>query len=82
MCEVLSPGTEALDRGEKMDLYARHAVRHLWLLHPEERYLEVHRLAADGWLKVATFPTSACVRAEPFDAVELSVGVLFGDDED
>jgi len=31
ICEVLSPRTAQVDRGEKMPLYARHRVEHLWL---------------------------------------------------
>jgi Uma2 family endonuclease len=34
VCEVLSPSTEALDRGEKMESYAREGVGHLWRVSP------------------------------------------------
>jgi Uma2 family endonuclease len=36
-CEVLSPRTEGFDRGEKVPIYAREAVRHVWLVDPIEQ---------------------------------------------
>jgi hypothetical protein len=44
--------------------------------------LLVHRWAPDGYLVVQRAATGETVRAEPFDAIELRVGFLFGDDED
>src|SRR5690606_30130204 len=46
VCEVLSPSTEAVDRAQKVRLYAREGVAHVWLLNPRGRTLEV--LALDG----------------------------------
>src|SRR5882757_4578268 len=34
VCEVLSPGTEATDRADKMPIYAREKVAHVWLVDP------------------------------------------------
>jgi len=45
VCEVVSPSTEAIDRAEKMRIYAREGVRHAWLVDPIARTLEVFRLA-------------------------------------
>lgn len=44
LIEILSPGTRERDRTLKRHLYARHGVRELWLVDPEERKVEVHRL--------------------------------------
>jgi hypothetical protein len=41
----------------------------------------VHRWHADGYLEVLAAERVQRVRAEPFDAIELDVGVLLGDDE-
>jgi Uma2 family endonuclease len=76
-CEVLSPSTEKVDRGRKMDVYHRESVGHVWLLSPTLRTLEVYRRADPGWLRVATFEGDALVRAEPFDAVELDLTGLW-----
>lgn len=71
VCEVVSPGTERLDRAKKMPVYARENVSHLWLVNPVARTLEVYRLAEGGWLLLATHEGASRVRPEPFDAVEL-----------
>jgi len=42
--EILSPGTRDRDRTLKRHLYARHGVRELWLVDPDARSVEVHRL--------------------------------------
>ncbi len=76
VCEVLSPSTQALDRTEKMDVYAREGVAHLWLVDPKSRTLEVYRLEGK-WMRVATHRDDAIVRAEPFDAIELELGALW-----
>jgi Uma2 family endonuclease len=83
ICEVLSPSTQAFDRSEKMDVYAREGVRRAWLVDPLARLLEVWRLE-DGkhggqWLRVGTWTGEALVRAEPFDAIELELAALWAD---
>src|SRR3954468_13756744 len=44
LCEVLSPGTEAIDRVKKLRVYPRERVAHVWLVNPAERTLEILRL--------------------------------------
>ena len=41
VCEVLSPATAALDRSQKLPLYARAGVAYAWLVDPVLRTLEV-----------------------------------------
>lgn len=77
VCEVISPGTERLDRGEKLEIYRREQVAHVWLVSPLARTLEVLRLTGDGFLLVAVHTAPGPVLAEPFDAVELDLGLLF-----
>jgi len=72
-CEVLSPTTEAIDRGRKMLVYAREGVSHLWLVNPIHRTLESYRLVASRWTLLATFVGDAAVRAEPFEDVALDM---------
>jgi Uma2 family endonuclease len=43
ICEVLSPGTAALDRTQKLPIYAREGVAHAWLVDPIEQTLESFR---------------------------------------
>ncbi len=76
-CEVLSRSTETHDRGTKMPIYAREQVKHLWLVDPIAQTLEVYRLKADGWLLLATHTRNSKVRAEPFEAIELELELLW-----
>lgn len=77
VCEVLSPSTEQVDRGRKLDLYHREGVSHAWLLSPPLRTIEVYRRHDLGWLRVVTFAGEVVARVEPFDAVPLDLAVLW-----
>ncbi len=79
VCEVVSPGTERLDRAKKMPVYAREKVQFLWLVNPLARTLEAYRLAEGRWLLLATHEGTNRVRVEPFDGVELDLSPLWGD---
>jgi Uma2 family endonuclease len=73
ICEILSPSTAKLDRGEKLDVYARENVAHAWLLDPQDKTLEVLRLENARWTRIAFHHDDAVVRAEPFDAIEIAL---------
>ncbi len=77
ICEVLSPSTEAVDRAEKMPIYAREGVAHVWLLDPLMRTLEAFRLDGQTFRLLATWRDEAVVRAEPFDAIALQLEYLW-----
>ena len=82
VCEVLSRSTESLDRGEKIRLYARSGVISAWLVNPIARTLEVLRLSSEKpgeWLTLGVFRDDARVRAEPFEALELDLSILWQD---
>jgi len=77
VCEVLSPGTESIDRGKKMRIYRRESVSHVWLLNPVTRTLEVYRLETGRWVLLDTYEGDAAVRAEPFETFELELSLLW-----
>jgi Uma2 family endonuclease len=77
LCEVLSSGTEATDRGKKLRIYRRERVGHVWLVNPTLRTLEVYRLEGDHWVLLDTFEGDTKIRPEPFSAVELDLGTLW-----
>ena len=79
VCEPLSPSTTKIDRAEKLPIYAEHGVGHAWLVDPAARTLEVLRLENGRWSIRATYCEDARIRAEPFDAIELDLGVLWAD---
>lgn len=76
-CEVLSPRTEGFDRGEKVPVYAREGVRHVWLVDPIEQTLEILRLDENGYTLRGVHHGDARIRAEPFDAIELDLSILW-----
>jgi Uma2 family endonuclease len=73
VCEVVSPSTEAIDRGRKLRIYAREGVGHLWLVNPLARTLEVYRLSDEEWLLVQTSVDDEIVQAEPFESVSIEM---------
>lgn len=77
VCEVLSPSTYALDRGRKLQIYARESVLHVWLVEPSAKVLEVLRLDDGAYRIVATYEGDAKVSAEPFQAIQLELGILW-----
>jgi Uma2 family endonuclease len=81
VCEVLSASTAKMDRADKLPIYAREQVGHAWLLDPIQRTLEVMRLDGGHWTLLGVFKDDARVRAEPFDAFELDLAILWADVE-
>jgi Uma2 family endonuclease len=79
VCEVLSRSTEKLDRDEKLPYYAAHGVRHVWLLDPIDKRLEVYSLNTETkrWREVQIHQGDTTIRATPFDAIELDLGALW-----
>ena len=77
VAEVLSPSTVALDRGRKLALYARAQVAHVWLVDPIAQTLEVLRLDGETYRLMQVASGADRVRAEPFDAIELGLDVLW-----
>jgi len=78
VCEVLSPSTEATDRADKMPIYAREGVQFAWLIDPILKTFEVFTLGPERrWSVAAVHRDDARVRAEPFDAIELDLSLLW-----
>ncbi|WNG13241.1 Uma2 family endonuclease [Cystobacter fuscus] len=77
VCEVLSPSTAALDRGRKLAVYHQEGVGHAWLVDPRAHSLEVYGRGEKGWRLVSRHGGEETVRAEPFDAEPLELGLLW-----
>jgi Uma2 family endonuclease len=80
VCEILSPNNASDDTVKKLRLYHRATVPHYWIIDSRDSTLTVMRWSADGYITVMRAERTETVRAEPFQAVELSVATLFGDD--
>lgn len=76
--EVLSPSTEARDRGVKFTDYASHGVREYWLVDPVAESVEVHRLA-EGSYAPAARETEGVVLSEVIPGLEVPVRAIFDD---
>jgi Uma2 family endonuclease len=61
-------------------LYHRAAIPHYWIVDPRDATMTVMRWSEDGYITLLRAERGETVRAEPFDAIEFAVGVLFGDD--
>ena len=78
VCEVLSKSTADHDREEKMPVYAREGVRHVWLVDPIAKTLEVYTLGVDGrWGEPVRHGGTDVVRAAPFEAIGLDLSALW-----
>ncbi|WP_437579055.1 Uma2 family endonuclease [Sorangium sp. So ce887] len=82
VAEVLSSSTAARDLGDKRTIYHTAGVGHYWVLDPANRILIVYRWAHEGYLFTLSAGAGAPARAEPFEALELRVGLLFGDEDE
>ncbi len=82
ICEIISASSASNDTVKKKRAYHKQEVPHYWLLDPVRETLSVLRWSPDGYIEVLSAMRGERVRAEPFDAIELQVGVFFGDDEE
>jgi Uma2 family endonuclease len=80
ICEVVSSANAKDDTVKKLRLYHRVAVPHYWIVDPRDSTLTVMRWSDAGYVTLMRAERAEVVRPEPFDAIELAVGTLFGDD--
>jgi Uma2 family endonuclease len=80
VCEVLAPSSWRVDTVSKFRTLHRRGVLFYWVADPEHGTLTVYRHEEDGYLVAAVAERGEVARLPPFDAVELEVGFLLGDD--
>lgn len=73
-CEILSPRTERLDRGSKMDAYVRAGVGFVWLIDPALRMVEAFRAEGGKWVRLGAWQDDVRARIAPFEAIEVAIG--------
>lgn len=79
VCELLSKSTAREDRTKKLPLCARYSIGHAWILDAIAQTLEVYRrLDGEHWVLVQAFGGDVKVRAEPFEAIELDLALVWG----
>ena len=79
VCEVLSPSNARTDLVKKLRTLQKCEVPSYWILDPEHRTLTVLRWTPAGYLAALTAGATDVVRAEPFEAVEIHLDVVFAD---
>jgi hypothetical protein len=67
----------SVDRSEKLPVYARHGVAHVWLLNPSTKSLEVLRLDGPTFGLVGTCVGDETVHVEPFEVLGLALRRLW-----
>lgn len=82
ICEVLSAATARLDRGKKLEAYAREGVPVVWLVDPESKTLEIFMLEArtslgPRYVLAAVHGGDDVVHAEPFASFALRLAGLW-----
>jgi Uma2 family endonuclease len=80
VCEVVSEHNAKHDTVKKLRLYHRVGIPYYWLVDPRDTTLSVMRWTEEGYLMRLRAERGETVRAEPFEAIELTVGTLFGDE--
>lgn len=77
VCEILSPSTERLDRGAKLAIYARHGVKHAWLVHPINRSVEVFELKDGAWMLRGMHTDDAILSVPPFEDLKIPLNRIW-----
>ncbi len=75
--EILSPGTAARDRGVKLKAYARFGIREYWIVDPEQKAIEVYRLAGPGYELAKTFAAAETLTSPLLPGFTLPVARAF-----
>ncbi|MGA3327432.1 MAG: Uma2 family endonuclease [Terriglobia bacterium] len=75
--EILSPTTEARDRGIKLKAYARYGVGEYWIVDPVAQVVEVYRLTAEGFNLAAKCAKGKTVKTPLLPGFSLAVGSIF-----
>jgi Uma2 family endonuclease len=79
--EVLSPATQATDRGEKMQEYAQAGVTEYWIVEPETRSVAVHRLSGTTYVAAIRYTNAMQIESTVLPGFVLPVADVFDEDQ-
>jgi Uma2 family endonuclease len=77
VCEIVSASNARHDRYRKAPRYASHGVAHGWIVDPVACAVEAYRLENGRWALIGTYLGDDAVRIEPFEDLELPLGILW-----
>lgn len=81
-CEILTSTSHARDTLRRLRQCHAAQVKHYWVVDPAEGSLLVFAHDARGYVNVLNASRAQAVRAEPFEAIELRVAGLLGEETD
>jgi Uma2 family endonuclease len=78
VAEIVSMYSATQDRTHRRDLYARHGVRHYWLVEPIEKSVRAYELGADGFYElIAEAHGTDTFVASPFPNLAIQLADLW-----
>jgi len=75
--EILSPSTRKVDRGLKPQRYAELGVSHYWIVDPEQKRLECHRLVEGAFRPLVTAEGDATLAHPDWNGLVVDLAVLW-----
>ena len=75
--EILSRSTAQIDRGAKLQLYARHGISHYWIVDAEERRIDAYMLSEDGFRAAVRLCGSDGGSLPPFSGLVIAADTLW-----
>ncbi len=81
--EILSPATSKKDRITKFELYERFKVKEYWLVHPDERFVQVFTLGENGQYGRPEFYTNTQILpCFILPGLNINLAEVFGEEEE
>jgi Uma2 family endonuclease len=77
--EILSPSTQANDRGSKFDTYQKYGVREYWLVDPEAKFSEVYRHESSKFERQGVFKAGQSFTSAVLGGVTIETKSWFGE---
>jgi Uma2 family endonuclease len=81
VCEVVSESSRKTDRKLKPPIYLKSGVKHMWIVEPAARTVEIYRATDQGWLLLETFSDDDQMKAEPFESFVIPLAHVWGEVE-
>jgi len=75
--EILSRSTMQIDRGAKLQLYARHGIPHYWIVDPDERRIEAYVLTEGAFHAFARLSGADRAVLPPFSELTIAADTLW-----
>jgi Uma2 family endonuclease len=75
--EVISPGSERIDRKDKFKQYAAGKVKHYWIIDPQLRTVEAYKLSGGSYAGGVRASGSDTVSLPPFPKLEIPLSKLW-----